>query len=1433
MAAKKTLTVLVPIKDSDCSVWDGDSVPAASDFPDGNTIYKFGGVYYRLVDGDVAAVVDREFPEIGNPLLIGDYTYSATRMGQAPTISASAIMEYATKDGDGHDITLSGLWKQQCHVVFNGERFYIKGIPTAEKTNEDARYKYDNMIFVAERSVLETVYFYDIVRPFITERYLSENESFSFYGGIEDLVKRINANLLSCGLASLDLRDNASESVHPRMLADGVTKASDGQYFSYQDWNDIGLGEYDGPLSTDDPYNSRNQYGDYDHYHNTVYDHYNGDYDAYLRNEVFKLDGDGNLIVSGYYCKIGTDAKGARVSSEDKLAQYDKNTIYEALESINKVFELQYYISGERDGNGEYTGNTIIWVSDCEHDFADVDGDGLLRDADGIPTTTSPFDYGFDDALLSKGKTDATEKIVTRCTGKGSTENIPWYYPNPTADGWIKPVYIRGGDVQSVNIGYPLDEGTTTAASVRYEKFLKNRIGDAFKWGIVKQTVHGNDYKGQSGIGYYTDNPSQSFVHLIYAINVKSGFSAPFCVFKCGFLNGGNAGRVRAVLIDNTAGTSAGEYDSAASYSNPTDFQRAWMERDGSVVMGLTAGHIYYLYLDIDINGEFPSSNAYDYSGYYYQGSVVENGHTGPDCIVPDGFYTLQGLVPTAEWQFWSSPDLYIPRWGGYSIDGSYETRQTPITRQVGKKYKDLETGIIYECSNDGVANYQTGENKVSYTPNPSAGYDEWVSRFMDLRISILECNGWYRNSIRVELADYGLTIGGSHVPQPMDSIEFRRVKYVTPQKNLMPEIFIKTDGERRFYNAIDYPVDGVTADAAAGEVVSGGSVTNQLYLNDGGLSHYRFENEYMRNMPKEHIEEFDDVKPSIKGQTNYISVSITEQQFNINPTLYYIKNAAGGYRQCYLTDTFNSHVQYFISARIDIVEEFAYDELDNDEIWENGSGSGSDGEYKHPYFFAKLRPLGFNIFDLALQEDMVVSMTTGHCGACNFKIGVDEKTKKNPVQVWEYDVYGGDTFANKGARKYKAGDLRRYVDTSNLYYDTDGTSEGYKQVDYSNNTTAGFLVGSTDTLNAGERFRRETYSAEDVINGSVGSLRQDGKSHFAGDVKTSGRFIESQQDTSENYVWVALMKDVDTYGVIMPSARPSYASGGGTFIEPKGHIYTDRSKGANAEDRTSELSDDEADKFVLLNIRMPIVYVRRAEHELSRRIVKYMYENNYHKFNFSIRFSRIFFESNIDALKYLNENSVLYIRFDGRIYRQYVSSFSYKVSASERLPEVEVQLHEELGVHTDRLAKFSERIVSSERGTMNRVNVMINAERNRTNREFVSSDGGIIYGDVVMFQTGNSIIGQEEQQMQITLKNDEILQSISDINVFNDAVTDAFKQVRNTVQGSANNRFARWWSANGKAPLDNVAELVIPVRIVRSGKENSFSDKSFNEDFK
>ena len=304
----------------------------------------------------------------------------------------------------------------------------------------------------------------------------------------------------------------------------------------------------------------------------------------------------------------------------------------------------------------------------------------------------------------------------------------------------------------------------------------------------------------------------------------------------------------------------------------------------------------------------------------------------------------------------------------------------------------------------------------------------------------------------------------------------------------------------------------------------------NYVYPIPGSSETYTFDNLYEEGRPKEHIIDFSDIKPTITG----------------------IKNALG-----YGIDTFL---------------EFAYDAEDNDEVDE-------EGNYLHPYFFAKLRKFdgsnGFNLFDHSIDEaQMTISMTSGSCGSCEFIIGVGEDTQKNLVQV-------------------------------------DG---------------AGNLVRDE---NGNVRCGRDGMPVEEPQ--------------------------DRQNDTMNYEVWIALKKDVNTFGVVMPNA-------------------------------TNKYRPSVTDTFVILHIDLPKAYVLAAEERLKDALIAYMADNNSEKFNFSIAFSRIYFAEHPEVLALLNENARVQLEYNGDYIELYVSSFSYTMSNDTPLPEIKVELADTLTISQNAL---------------------------------------------------------------------------------------------------------------------------------------------------
>lgn len=129
------------------------------------------------------------------------------------------------------------------------------------------------------------------------------------------------------------------------------------------------------------------------------------------------------------YSKVGYSVVvDSGISSEGKLMSFEDKYFSEVLQEIFNIYELPYYFVGKVIHVG-YTSNAI----------------------------THEFKYGYDRELLSIKKANANYKIVNRCTGVGSSENIPYYYPNDHAKGDVQAiagdenVSIKTSDISIIN----------------------------------------------------------------------------------------------------------------------------------------------------------------------------------------------------------------------------------------------------------------------------------------------------------------------------------------------------------------------------------------------------------------------------------------------------------------------------------------------------------------------------------------------------------------------------------------------------------------------------------------------------------------------------------------------------------------------------------------------------------------------------------------------------------------------------------------------------------------------------------------------------------------------------------------------------------------------------------------------------------------------
>lgn len=175
-------------------------------------------------------------------------------------------------------------------------------------------------------------------------------------------------------------------------------------------------------------------------------------------------------------------------------------------------------------------------------------------------------------------------------------------------------------------------------------------------------------------------------------------------------------------------------------------------------------------------------------------------------------------------------------------------------------------------------------------------------------------------------------------------------------------------------------------------------------------------------------------------------------------------------------------------------------------------------------------------------------------------------------------------------------------------------------------------------------------FETETTINGityPAGTPKRDSR----GNVDLTAAYQDEQQDTENNEVWIALKKDNSTFqGMTLPDTANNIVPVAST------------------------------DTFVILNINLPVAYVVDAEQRLYYALLDSLEKQNARQYNFSIQFSSIYYKSNYEFLdQWLNEASKVPFVYNNETLNYYVSSYTYRMSHDMSLPEISIELEEEV----------------------------------------------------------------------------------------------------------------------------------------------------------
>jgi hypothetical protein len=735
------------------------------------------------------------------------------------------------------------------------------------------------------------------------------------------------------------------------------------------------------------------------------------------------------------------------VTSDEKELSFDSSYFTAALQEISNTFGLSYYFVGK-----------VIHVGEYEHQ---------------IPT---PISYGQDNGLLSIEHTNPNDMIVRQITGMGSSENIPYYYPNDTPDG--KLLYTRKNADES------------------------EPQWDITAWSLSK--LNGN------GIGVF-DSPTLTWgeAHLEKTITLK-------------------------IADDINANISGGSYNSENDLSSTHEYISG---ESNSFTWNMKTCFVCEIPISVDEQEGYSVNQKYNINlPVKFRLVTADNYGTRSLKILRNKFFKITdqaGQDVSSLFNITGNPNGNNGWW-------LIEDETTyPFTISLKDKQKGIENYYIRFQIAVNATNTYIGQNGV------------FIDDMEDRGTLSIEDNvkGFVFHERLIPYHKTGITLNDTSKISRGDSLTIDGLLWIPPMQKLMPSIYRESWGTERFYKALN--IDENNHNQGYTDIYGTNIDKNKTYKQQDG-TYYTFDNVWNNITQGQAKEDFDDIRPSIKGMVN----------------------GAG--------------------ERMDAIKGVAFDNNDDDS--KTSDTNGSNETYVHPYFYIKLPKLDFNLFDQALEgEAGYIEMTSGKCGACRFEIATLKIEKEDRTGYKFYNPVLLDGNGDLLVGDYKTM-TTSYLDELQLEQYTDGTEN-----------------------------------------------------------------LNYNQDSSKKEIWIAVKKDIDTFGVIIPNQKNRYRPENG-------------------------------DTYVFTGIKMPSSYIKQAEHRLDAALMDYMKKNNDEHFKFSIRYSRIWLEEHSSYANLLNENAYLPVIYNNTEYNLFVQSCTIKVDESI-LSEIEVDVSTTLTVGQSGISQIADAV--------------------------------------------------------------------------------------------------------------------------------------------
>ena len=492
----------------------------------------------------------------------------------------------------------------------------------------------------------------------------------------------------------------------------------------------------------------------------------------------------------GYYVVVdegyGTD--------EVKEISFEDQYLTDVLQLINTTFELDYYW----DGN-------VCHVGKVQHDLTDT-----------------PIKYGCSDALISVSKENANYKIVDMITGYGSSDNLPYYYPND-------------------------DEfGEAVFNTENFSKSLVSSIslGDVLKW---NSDVYNNTL-------ILCKNSKDSYTANVF------GTSSYLITNFVGKDYKGKGEESKNVIPTCSMGEKYTEHDFASvsrligSTTIWTLFEFNSSAKEDTVKMdGLS-----FVAKESDSSLKFGLEFSYEYAYYVGENTNIDTAYKSIQSVRRGG--SMSGEVGGSFGNGDSNVSI-SKRWAfGDNIDGL--SNYTKSSKKEHTFERNSTSTIVIACKitatniekASGTRRMNTVSTSISgsieLTHKPRSVYyfetsDGHTQPYDESGIKINGIGDIPHKDLTFSFDGtyWNATEGGENNAAKITITD--RV-WIAPSSVLMPSIYRNTKGAERFYYALNN--------------------THKLPIGSG---YYEFVNLYKKGNPHQGTVNFDDIKPTINGIVN------------------------------------------------------------------------------------------------------------------------------------------------------------------------------------------------------------------------------------------------------------------------------------------------------------------------------------------------------------------------------------------------------------------------------------------------------------------------------------------------------------------------------------------------------------------------------------